>query len=239
MPEDRDVRPDSASADDEQTEIDQPQSVNLESGDEQEAVSVDEQGADTSVPEGVAEEEPAEQIARLEAELAELKDQYLRKSADFENYRKRVLREKSEFAAYATRELLLDIVTIIDDFERAIKSADESQDFTAFHDGVVMIEQQFTSMLERKWKLTRFDSVGEEFDPQRHEAMMTDQSSECTHPTVAEDFQKGYLLEERVLRPAKVKVTMPAAEPAEREEPGGATPPDADKPAGPEPGGSS
>ena len=154
---------------------------------------------------------PEDTIAQLERELADLKDQLLRKSADFDNYRKRMQREKEEFASYANRELLLDIVPIIDDFERAIKSGEESKDFSSFHDGIVMIEKQFTSMLERKWKLRRFDSEGEEFDPQRHEAMMTEDSSETEHPTVLEDFQKGYLLNERVLRPAKVKVAMPVA----------------------------
>ncbi len=149
-------------------------------------------------------------IAELEAASAELTDSLLRKTADFENYRKRMLREKEEFAAYANRELLLDIVTIVDDFERAIRSADESHDFTTFHDGIVMIEKQFTSMLERKWKLARFDSVGEEFDPRRHEAMMTEERSDHEQSMVLEDFQKGYMLHERVLRPAKVKVSMPA-----------------------------
>lgn len=156
-----------------------------------------------------AEESAEERVARLEAENAELSDSLLRKTADFDNYRKRMLREKDEFAAYANRELLLDIVGIIDDFERAIRSADESHDFTAFHDGIVMIEKQFISMLERKWKLVRFDSVGQEFDPQRHEAMMTEQSPDLDEPVVVEDFQKGYMLHDKVLRPAKVKVSMP------------------------------
>jgi molecular chaperone GrpE len=160
---------------------------------------------------------PEDTIAQLERELADLKDQLLRKSADFDNYRKRMQREKEEFASYANRELLLDIVPIIDDFERAIKSGEESEDFASFHDGIVMIEKQFTSMLERKWKLQRFDSEGEEFDPQRHEAMMTEDSSDVEHPTVLEDFQKGYLLSERVLRPAKVKVAMPVATVADGE----------------------
>ena len=145
----------------------------------------------------------------MEAEVAELTDTLLRKTADFDNYRKRMLREKEEFAAFANRELLLDIVSIIDDFERAIRSADESHDFSAFHDGIVMIEKQFTSMLERKWELTRFDSVGEEFDPQRHEAMMTEDRADHEQSMVLEDYQKGYLLHEKVLRPAKVKVSMP------------------------------
>ncbi|MFW5777336.1 MAG: nucleotide exchange factor GrpE [Spirochaetota bacterium] len=168
--------------------------------------------ADVDAPsESEGEVAPENTVEQLELELADLRNQLLRKSADFDNYRKRMQREKEEFAAYANRELLQDIVPIIDDFERAIKSGEESEDFSSFHDGIVMIEKQFTSMLERKWKLQRFDSEGEEFDPQRHEAMMTEDSSEVEHPTVLEDFQKGYLLNERVLRPAKVKVAMPVA----------------------------
>ncbi|MFW5783257.1 MAG: nucleotide exchange factor GrpE [Spirochaetota bacterium] len=168
--------------------------------------------ADVDAPsESEGEVAPENTVEQLELDLADLRNQLLRKSADFDNYRKRMQREKEEFAAYANRELLQDIVPIIDDFERAIKSGEESEDFSSFHDGIVMIEKQFTSMLERKWKLQRFDSEGEEFDPQRHEAMMTEDSSEVEHPTVLEDFQKGYLLNERVLRPAKVKVAMPVA----------------------------
>ena len=151
-------------------------------------------------------------VEELEAENSDLKDQYLRKTADFENYRKRMLREKEEFGQYANRQLLLDIVPIIDDFERAIKSADESKDFDAFHDGVALIEKQFTSMLERKWGLQRFDSVGEEFDPQKHEALTTEELPESDTPTVVEDYQKGYMLHDKVLRSAKVKVALPSSQ---------------------------
>ncbi len=182
-----------------------------ESGD---AASRVEENAESEPDEqaGLTPEERLEtRIAELEAENAGLADSLLRKTADFENYRKRMLREKEEFVAYANRELLLDIVSIVDDFERAIRSADESNDFAAFHDGIVMIEKQFTNMLERKWKLARFDSVGEEFDPQRHEAMMTEDRSDHEQSMVLEDFQKGYMLHEKVLRPAKVKVSMPDA----------------------------
>lgn len=154
-------------------------------------------------------DEPAG-LEELERELADLREQLLRKSADFENYRRRMQRDKEEFASYANRELLLDLLPVIDDFERAIRSGEESRDFDAFHDGIVMIEKQFVSMLDRKWKLQRFDSVGEEFDPQRHEAMMTEEVPGHDRSMVLEDFQKGYVLRDRVLRPAKVKVSMPA-----------------------------
>lgn len=165
-----------------------------------------------------ADDDPSRHLERLQGENVDLKDQLLRKSADFDNYRKRMVREKDEFAAYANRELLLDIVGIVDDFERAIKSADESQDFSAFHDGIVLIEKQFTSMLERKWRLSRFESVGEAFDPQKHEAMFTEERADHDESLVLEDFQKGYMLHDRVLRPAKVKVSMPVTAESEDED---------------------
>jgi molecular chaperone GrpE len=171
-----------------------------------------EQSAAAGVGAASTEEEIAELTARvqeLEHENSELKDQYLRKQADFENFRKRMTREKADAIAYANKQLLLDILPIIDDFERAIKSAEESRDFDSFHEGVALIEKQFTSMLERKWGLRRFDSEGEEFDPQKHEAVMTDENGEHEQPTVVEDYQKGYFLNDKVLRSAKVKVAVP------------------------------
>ncbi|MEX2444356.1 MAG: nucleotide exchange factor GrpE [Alkalispirochaeta sp.] len=151
-----------------------------------------------------------EKIAQLESENSELKNQYLRKQADFENYRRRMSRDKEEAVSFANQQLLLDLTSVIDDFERAIKSADESRDYDAFHDGIVLIEKQLTSMLERKWGLRRFDSEGEPFDPQRHEAVMTESREDHEESMVLEDFQKGYMLHDRVLRSAKVKVSMPA-----------------------------
>jgi molecular chaperone GrpE len=107
--------------------------------------------------------------------------------------------------------LLLDVITVLDDFERAIKSSEESKDFDAFHSGVVMIEKQFVNMLENKWALSRFDSVGDDFDPNRHQAITAEESDEYESPRVVEDYQRGYLLQDRVLRPAKVKVVKPKA----------------------------
>ncbi len=147
------------------------------------------------------------EIEKLKAENEELKDQYLRKYADFENFRKRMFREKEDAIKYANSNLLLDLVAIIDDFERAIKSSEESKDFNNFHSGIELIEKQFTSILEKKYGLKRFDSTGEKFDPERHEAMMAEESNEFDEETVLEDFQKGYMLHDRVLRHSKVKVS--------------------------------
>ena len=71
-------------------------------------------------------------------------------------------------------------------------------------------EKQFISMLERNWGLTRFEGAGEGFDPEKHEALFMEETEDVDSPTVVEDYQKGYILHDRVLRPAKVKVSMPA-----------------------------
>ncbi|MDR1867269.1 MAG: nucleotide exchange factor GrpE [Treponema sp.] len=168
----------------------------------------------SSVQEPVAETAGDEllyqkRITELEAKVAELTDQYLRKAADFENFRKRINREKQEISDFANQNLLLDLIEIIDDFERALKAAETSPDFAQFYEGVALIERRFSSVLENKWGLKRFDSVGILFDPNRHEAIMSEQSEEVYEPTVAEDFQKGYTLKDRVIRNAKVKVLMP------------------------------
>jgi molecular chaperone GrpE len=164
---------------------------------------------------------PEEIIAGLEAKLAEAGDNYLRKAADFENFRKRMNQEKQSAIDYANQSLILDLLPVIDDFERAIKAAETQREaagedsaqlsagFNSLCEGIGMIEKRLMSQLENKWGLKRLDSAGEAFDPNRHEAIMMEKSAEITDPVVAEDFIKGYTLKERVIRAAKVKVIMP------------------------------
>jgi len=152
---------------------------------------------------------PEEKIAELEAQLAETRDQLLRKAADFENFRKRMNQEKQSAIDYANQSLLLDIIPVIDDFERAIQSGESTADLASFLEGVKMIEKRLTSQLETKWGLKRFNSAGEIFDPNKHEALMVEKSPNVTEATVQEDLVKGYFLKERVIRTAKVKVIMP------------------------------
>jgi molecular chaperone GrpE len=153
-----------------------------------------------------------DRISALEKEVADFQDKLLRKQADFENYRKRMIREREDGSRYANAALLTDIIGLIDDFERAIKSAEESRDFPSFLQGITMIEKQFVEMLENRWGLKRFASMGEGFDPTKHEAVLRVEGPADGKPTVVEDYQKGYYLHERVLRPARVKVMVPAAE---------------------------
>ncbi len=152
-----------------------------------------------------------ESVESLKQENSELKNQYLRKHADFENYRKRMAREKADSVRYGNQELLKDLIEIIDNFDRAIKSSSDSQDFDSFKEGISMIEQQFTGMLESKWGLAKMICAGKEYDPNSHEALMMEEREDIEVPTVLEDFQAGYTLHDRVLRPAKVKVGKPSA----------------------------
>ena len=174
-----------------------------ESGEEQQAAR------GTAAAQEESLEAATQTIEELEQTVSDLQDQLLRKQAEFENFRKRMVRDRDEGIRYANQMLLLDLISVIDDFERAIASAQESQDFAAFHSGVVLIEKQLTSMLESKWGLRRFDSVGEEFDPDKHQAIALEESAEAKRPTVNADYQKGYFYHDRVLRPAKVKVAQP------------------------------
>ncbi len=162
-------------------------------------------------PKAAPEEDLLERIQQLEQEVKESQDQLLRKAAEFENSRKRLAREKEESIKYANAALLGDVVPIIDDFERAIQSAADSRDFDAFHTGVSMIEKQMVSMLERNWGLKRFSANGEPFDPEKHEAIAVEETDQHDSEIVLEDYQKGYYLHDRVLRPAKVKVARPIA----------------------------
>jgi molecular chaperone GrpE len=180
------------------------------------------QQATSASPEG-SEAKPVDleqKAAELEAKLAELNDQYLRKAADFENYRKRVIREKQELTDFANQNLILDLLPVIDDFERAIKSVETCAalqnvpDFKSFYEGVTMIEKRLYSDLENKWGLKRFDSEGQPFDPNRHEALQVEKAAGIQEAVVKEDYVKGYQLKDRVIRFAKVKVLMPdGAEP--------------------------
>jgi molecular chaperone GrpE len=106
----------------------------------------------------------------------------------------------------------MDLGGVLDDFERA-HAAVESRDFDALSQGVEMIEKQLSALLERKWGLVSFSSEGEPFDPERHEAIAAEESAEAQDTTVLECYQKGYVLNGRVVRPARVRVRKPAGPP--------------------------
>ena len=155
----------------------------------------------------------------LVAEMAALQDQFLRKQADFENFRRRLHRDKDEAIRYANTEVLLDLADVIDGLERAIQTGEDA-DVESLREGVSLIEKQLTGLLERKWGFCRFSSEGQPFDPERHQAIASEESDVYEVATVVEDYQRGYLLHERVVRPARVKVAQPQS--GSNEDPAGA-----------------
>lgn len=156
------------------------------------------------------------ELAKVREELSSVNDKYLRKLADDVNFRKRMAREKEDGQRYAVSTLLNDLIPVLDDFDRAIASAETQKDYTVLHDGVGIIRRQFGSVLESKYGLKRYSAVGQAFDPNLHEAvaMIQDESGEVSEAVVAEEYLPGYGLHDRILRTAKVRVRMPGPKPA-------------------------
>ena len=148
-------------------------------------------------------------VAELEAANAELKDQMLRRQAELENYRKRLIRDKEEAVQFANESLIRDILGFLDNMERALTAAKNGGDVNALIEGFEMTQNQLLSTLDKNWGLKAIDSVGQEFDPSLHEACMMTVDENLDKETVLEEFQKGYTLHDRVIRPSKVKIGKP------------------------------
>ena len=137
-------------------------------------------------------------------ERDEYRDLLLRKTAEFDNYRKRVERERREEAAAEVAELLESLLTILDDFERALATAADDNP-EAYRAGIELIHRQLFDLLARNGVST-IDALGADFDPHVHEAVVTEQNSDRRDGEVIEELRRGYRLGERLLRPAMVKV---------------------------------
>jgi len=133
----------------------------------------------------------------------ELWDKYARLGAEFDNYKKRSFKEKADFIKFANEGLITELLSILDNFERGIKSAEYKKDYDLLHQGVDMISKQLHSLLETKG-LSRIKSLGQKFDPHQHEAVEVVEGDD--EGAVIEELQPGYLLNGRIVRPAKVKV---------------------------------
>jgi len=161
-------------------------------------------------------QEQKEMLEEKSGLVAEYEDLLKRKQADFENFRKRTQKEAQDFKKYANAEIVLDVLSMMDDFERAIESTESSKDFDALHEGILLVEKQIRNTLESKYNVKAIDAVGKHFDPTVHDAIMMEESDTHEEDTVVEDFQKGYIMYDRVIRPSKVKVAK-AASPAKDE----------------------
>lgn len=164
----------------------------------------------TATAEGSAETEGggalAAELEKLRAESEEYQQKLLRTQADFDNFRRRTIKEKEELGKYASAKLITELLPVIDNFERALSSAGESADNSSYAKGVEMIFRQLEGVLQAEG-LTPMEVVGEPFNPEFHQAIMQVESDEYEEGTIVEVVQKGYLLKDKVLRPAMVKVS--------------------------------
>lgn len=129
--------------------------------------------------------------------------QYLQ--ADFENYKKNALKERDEFSKYANEKLIVNLLDVVDNLERALGSAENSRNRRPLIEGVKMILKQLQDIL--KWEgVEAIKAVGERFDPYKHEAVMCVKTGEHPENAVIEELQRGYSLKSKVIRPALVKV---------------------------------
>ena len=177
-----------------------------------------EDASDSAVEEESEQEAPpsAEEFNRMKEELDSVKathaqyeersDRMLRTIADYENSKKRAERDKAEFFRYAIEGVIKEIILVVDSIERGIESAKESKDFDSLNEGIQLIHKQLGELLKKR-DVTVIQAQGEPFDPNLHEAVMHIESDDVPENAVIEEFQRGYLLHDRVIRPSMVSVS--------------------------------
>lgn len=146
------------------------------------------------------------ELEKLRAENEEYQQRLLRAQADFDNFRRRTVKEKEELGKYASAKLITELLPVIDNFERALNTTGDISDAASYIKGVEMIFRQLEGVLKSEG-LTAMEAEGQPFNPEFHQAIMQVESEEHEEGIVVEVVQKGYMLKDKVLRPAMVKVS--------------------------------
>jgi molecular chaperone GrpE len=146
------------------------------------------------------------ELERVTKELGETKDQLLRGLADFDNYRKRIAREREHMTKCANEDLIRKLLEVIDNIELALEAASDAKDFDGFRQGIELIYKRLNEILTKEG-LCPIVCLGEDFDPNYHEAVMAIEAEGHDSEKVVEEMQKGYTLDGRVIRPSKVVVS--------------------------------
>lgn len=192
-----------------------------ESGDEVEYEAVSEEEGELPSQSKTRHKPPAaedrglkDKLKKKEAELKslrkerdEIKDRLLRALAEMENLRKRFERDRTEYQQYALSEFLRELLIVLDNFERALKIQDQA-DGKSFQEGIELICRQYLDLL-KKQGVRPIESADRKFNPAVHQAVLTEESDAVEEPEVAEVLQRGFWLQDRLLRPAMVKVLVP------------------------------
>ncbi|RKX25857.1 MAG: nucleotide exchange factor GrpE [Candidatus Zixiibacteriota bacterium] len=154
---------------------------------------------------------PKQVIDDYKKKIEELDDRYLRLAAEFDNYKKRTSRQFEEILKNSNENIIIDLLEVIDNFERALAAASESADYKSLHSGTELIYQSLFDLL-KKQGLKPIGAVGEKFNPSLHEAMMQMESDEYPEGMVMQEMVKGYTLNGKVIRYAKVIVSKGPAD---------------------------
>lgn len=174
-----------------------------------------EEKTDAKPEEGKSEEKelsPEEKIAELEKQVEDLKNQALYKAAENDNWRKRMMQQKDEAVAYANASLLGDLLDSLDNFDRTLDAAKDAKDAKSIADGIKMVNKNLVTMLESKYGLKSFGKEGDEFNPDEHEAIGRVEDESAKNETLKQVYLKGYKLNDRIIRHAKVMVSIPKTE---------------------------
>ena len=146
------------------------------------------------------------QAVELLAQLDEAAQKLLRVQADYDNFRRRTQKEKEELAKYASSKLVENLLPTVDNFDRAIIASAANQDYDALAKGVDMIFRQLMTTMEAEGLVT-METVGQPFNPEYHQAVMTVETDEYEEGIIVEELQKGFMIKDKVIRPAMVKVS--------------------------------
>lgn len=174
-----------------------------------------EEKTDAKPEEGKSEEKelsPEEKIAELEKQVEDLKNQALYKAAENDNWRKRMMQQKDEAVAYANASLLGDLLDSLDNFDRTLDAAKDAKDAKSIADGIKMVNKNLVTMLESKYGLKSFGKEGDEFNPDEHEAIGRVEDESAKNETLKQVYLKGYKLNDKIIRHAKVMVSIPKTE---------------------------
>lgn len=148
-------------------------------------------------------------LESVEQEAKEAHDRFLRVSAEFENYKKRSAREMDEFRKFANESLIREMLTVVDNLERALNSSNnDNQANSHIAEGVGMTLKEILKVFE-KFNVKPIEALGKPFDPNFHQAAMREETNERPENTVLNELEKGYMIHDRLLRPAMVVVSMP------------------------------
>ena len=150
-----------------------------------------------------------ERIAELEAQIEQMKKDALYKAAENDNWRKRMMQQKDEAVAYANASLLGDLLESLDNFDRTLDAAKDAKDAKSIAEGIRMVNKNLVNMLESKYGLKSFGKEGDEFNPDEHEAIGRVEDESAKSETLKQIYLKGYKLNDRIIRHAKVMVNVP------------------------------